>query len=525
MKVLYQLKITVIIFSGIFISCEETTLNQRPNILFIIADDASKISFGAYGNKSVSTPSIDSLANEGVLFTNAYNNNPKCSPARAAILTGRYSWQLEEAANHRPYLSDKWKFYPFLLEESGYFIGYTGKGWGPGVYKGVDISKTKLNPAGHLFEGEKLISPYTGISKKNYSANFRNFLKVLPKNQPFCFWLGTHEPHRSYEKDSWKKQLRDTSKINVPKFYPDHPTVIGDIADYEIEVEWFDKHVGEAISYLKENNLSENTIIIITSDHGMPFPRVKGQIYEEGFSVPLIIVWKDKIKSVRTVTDFITFPDIAPTLMEIAGIPIINQMTGKSFKKQLLSKESGRIDVNRNYTLLGKERHDIGRVDGDKLSVAYPVRAIRTDKYLYIKNFIPNRWPVGNPEYGFLNCDNSPTKKHLIGLEKDPKLGEFYEINFGKRPEDELYKINEDPDCMINLANDENYIKLKDSLWTQLKKKLINHGDPRVLGKGEIFDYYPNTQIERQQKLYQNPDFNPIKILEEKFNQKININN
>ena len=125
----------------------------------------------------------------------------------------------------------------------------------------------------------------------------------------------------------------------------------------------------------------------------------------------------------------------------------------------------------------------------------------------------------------FLNCDNSPTKKHLIGLEKDPKLGEFYEINFGKRPEDELYKINEDPDCMINLANDENYIKLKDSLWTQLKKKLIDHGDPRVLGKGEIFDYYPNTQIERQQKLYQNPDFNPIKILEEKFNQKININN
>ena len=84
---------------------------------------------------------------------------------------------MEEAANHSPYLSEKLKYYPFILEEEGYFIGYTGKGWGPGVYKGIDISETKLNPAGHLFEGEKLIRPYDGISRKNYSANFANLLK------------------------------------------------------------------------------------------------------------------------------------------------------------------------------------------------------------------------------------------------------------------------------------------------------------------------------------------------------------
>ena len=149
--------LTIII--SIHISCLQNEVKQKPNILFIIADDASKNSFGAYGGKSASTPAIDSLSKQGVRFTNAYNNNPKCSPARAAILTGRYSWQLEEAANHRPYLSEKWKYYPFILEEEGYFIGYTGKGWGPGVYKGIDISDTKLNPAGHLFEGEKLISP------------------------------------------------------------------------------------------------------------------------------------------------------------------------------------------------------------------------------------------------------------------------------------------------------------------------------------------------------------------------------
>jgi len=509
---------------SINISCLQNELKQKPNILFIIADDASKNSFGAYGGKSASTPAIDSLSKQGVRFINAYNNNPKCSPARAAILTGRYSWQLEEAANHRPYLSEKWKYYPFILEEEGYFIGYTGKGWGPGVYRGIDISDTKLNPAGHLFEGEKLISPYDGISKKNYSANFGNFLKALPDDQPFCFWLGTHEPHRSYEKDSWKKQRRDTTKIKVPKFYPNHPQVVGDIADYDIEVEWYDKHVGEAVTHLKQNNLLDNTIIIVTSDHGMPFPRVKGQIYEEGFSVPLIVVWKDKIESGRTVTDFVSFPDIAPTLLDIVGVPIIDQMTGKSFKEQLLSDQSGRIELERNHTLLGKERHDIGRVEGDKLSVSYPVRAIRTDQYLYVKNFIPSRWPAGNPEYGLLNCDNSPTKNHLISLKDDQKMGNYYQMSFGKRPEEELYNIIEDPDCFVNLADNINYSKIKDSLWLSLKTKLVKQKDPRILGKGEIFDFYPYSRIPRQQKLYNDPNYDPIKIFEDKYNQKINVN-
>ena len=465
------------------------------------------------------------MAKGGVIFTNAYNNNPKCSPARAAILTGRYSWQLEEAANHRPYLDDRWKYYPFLLEEAGYFVGYTGKGWGPGVYKGLDISKSDLNPAGHLFKGEKLQPPYSGISKKNYSKNFDNFLKKAPKDKPFCFWLGTHEPHRSYEMDSWKKEKRDTSKIKVPKFYPNNTEIIGDIADYDIEVEWFDKHLGEAVQYLKSHNLFDNTLIIVTSDHGMPFPRVKGQIYEEGFSVPMIVYWKNKVKKGRIVSDFITFPDIAPTLMEAAGIPIINQITGKSFIFQLLSSEQGRIDKERNYTLLGKERHDIGRVDGEKYSLAYPVRAIRTDKYLYVRNLIPSRWPVGNPEYGFLNCDNSPTKKIIIELKNDKILSKFYEMNFGKRPLEELYEINKDPDCINNLAKKTNYKKLKDSLWIFLKEKLVEQQDPRILGKGEIFDYYPNPQISRQQKLYNNSNYDPIKIFESKFNKRVNLKN
>jgi hypothetical protein len=185
--------------------------------------------------------------------------------------------------------------------------------------------------------------------------------------------------------------------------------------------------------------------------------------------------------------------------------------------------DQGRIDLERNHTLLGKERHDIGRVEGDQYSLAYPARAIRTDEYLYVRNLLPSRWPVGNPEYGFLNCDNSPTKKRIMELKNDKTLGKFYEMNFGKRPLEELYAINKDADCVNNLADNPNYRRIKDSLWIKLEEKLVEHQDPRILGKGEIFDYYPYSRIPRQQKLYNDSGYDPIKIFENKYDQKVNV--
>lgn len=493
--------------------------DERPNILFLIADDASRDSFGAYGSEYVKTPGFDRIAREGVLFTEAYNCNPKCAPARACLLTGRYSWQLEEACNHQPFLSSKWKFYPYLLEDSGYFIGVTGKGWGPGEWQGHSAGNEKKddNPAGHPWNKRTLKPPFSGIASTDYAGNFADFLDNVPEDKPFCFWLGAKEPHRKYELDSWKKDNRTLDNITVPAYYPDNETIRGDLADYAIEVEWYDKHIQEALAHLEKAGKLENTIIVATSDHGMPFPRVKGQIYDDGFHIPFAVRWGDKIKPGRTVSDFITFPDLAPTLLEAAGVPTIDQITGKSFLPQLLAGKSGRIDPERNHTLLGKERHDIGRTDGDQLSVGYPVRAIRNDKFLYVRNFKPNRWPVGDPEYDFLNCDASPTKTFLQSLPVSSSESDYFEMSFGKRPAEELYDMEKDPDCVHNLADDPAYRETCDKLWTQLETELKAQGDPRVLGEGDIFDYYPNRSIERQQKLYNRPDYDPAKIFEEKY--------
>lgn len=501
--------IKAIILAGFVMLAACTSRNDqvhdRPNILFIIADDASGSSMGAYGSEYINTPHFDKLASEGVRFTHAYSNNPKCSPARASILTGRYPWQLEEAMVHRPLMPEKWMFYPELLEANGYFVGYTGKGWSPGLWKRGDH-----NPAGNNYDSIKLEPPFDGIVTNNYAENFRMFLEAREKDKPFCFWLGTVEPHRKYEKDSYLKAGRSLDKVKVQKFFPDNEIIRGDLMDYALEVEWFDQHVGKAVKILEDLGELDNTIIIVTSDHGMPFPRVKGQIYEEGVHIPLIVRWGDRIKPGRVVEDFVNLPDIAPTLMQAAGLEPHPQMTGKSFLDLLISDESGWIDSTRRFSILGKERHDIGRDDGDQIAVGYPVRAIRTGDYLYVRNYEPQRWPAGNPEHGFKNSDDGPTEDYLVSVARDGDFKfqtahpdyRFFELSFSFRPDEELYDMNKDLDCINNLADDPAYQETKAQLAATLQEELVAQGDPRALGNGAIFDTYYYMGFPAMKKMY-----------------------
>lgn len=481
--------IILLISSFVLGSCshKESSINnhQRPNILFCIADDASMNSFGAYGCDWIKTPAVDRLAKNGAVFTNAYNCNPKCAPARACLVTGMYSWQLKEACNHWPHFPSEFKFYPHLLMKAGYHVGFSGKGWGPGTYD------SEYNPAGPQYNDIKLKPPYKGIRTIDYAANFKDFLEKNNDNEPFCFWLGAFEPHRFYEKDSWKKENKSLAEVKLPGFYPDNDIIRGDMQDYAVEVEWYDTQVGKAIKILEEKGVLENTLVLITSDHGMPFPRIKGQIYEEGFHVPLIVYWKGVIQPGRQISDFVSFPDVAPTIMEAAGLKPHEQMTGKSFLDVLTSQKSGRIDNSRNHVLLGKERHDVGRANQDGVDLAYPERAIRNDSLLYVRNYKPERWPVGNPEYGFRNCDNSPTKTYLTELKPEDDEYRFFEMSFGMRSEEEMYNIQDDPDCLHNLASELEYAEIKTQLRQQMESELREQGDPRVLGNGDVFDKYP----------------------------------
>ena len=333
----------------------------------------------------------------------------------ASLITGRNSWQLDDAANHIIYFPPKFKTYQEVLLENGYTTGYTGKGYGPA--KTLIATGEQRQVLGEHYV-EKSLTPATPlISENDYSGNFEDFLEKVPDGKPWSFWVGSTEPHRGYEYGSGKKLGGKTEDMisAFPPYWPDNETTRNDLLDYAYELEDTDKHIQKIIKTLKQRGQYENTLIVVTSDHGMPFPRVKGDQYENSNHVPMAILWKDKMKaSGRTVDDYISFIDLAPTFLEAAGIDWqtsgMHPSPGKSMVKLIGSENSGHIDAERNFVLIGKERHDTGR-PGD---VGYPIRGIHKNNLLYLKNYEIDRWPKGNPETGYLNTDGSPTKTEIL---------------------------------------------------------------------------------------------------------------
>ena len=455
---------------------------DRPNILFAIADDASHMS--AYGHSFVSTPHFDRVARDGLLCNAAFTTNPKCAPSRASILTGRHTWQNGEACLHWNYWPEDLPVYPDLLEEAGYHVGYTGKGWGPGDWQRCGRTQ---NPAGTHYNRRTLEPPAgSKISANDYAGNFADFLEARPEGAPFYFWYGGHEPHRHYtpgEGERHGKRLEDVDA--VPPYWPQEETVRRDMLDYAFETEWFDAQLGKMLAQLEKAGELANTLVVVTSDNGAPFPRVKGNMYDDDFRLPLAIMWADRIKPGKAVDELVSFTDFAPTFLQAAGVE-------EKRAEEFLSQGPGRslFDVfdgpaeNRQRAYMGRERHDMGRA-GD---LGYPVRCIRTPQHLYVRNFAPDRWPAGNPETGYTGCDSSPTKTRILEL-KEEGQDQYWQLAFGKRPLEELYDIKADPHCMENLADKAEYAELKESLWKELREELERTDDPRIQGRGdEVFE-------------------------------------
>jgi arylsulfatase A-like enzyme len=464
-----------------------------PNILFAVADDWGAHA-GAYGTKWVKTPTFDRVAREGILFNHAYTPSAKCAPSRACIVTGRNPWQLKEAANHICYFPQEFKSWAEALTEHGWFVGYTQKGWAPGV--AVDAAGKPRLLTGVAFNEHKAPPPTSGIAPNDYAANFTAFLDAAPTGKPWCFWYGGAEPHRPYEPGSGVakggKKLADID--HVPACWPDNDTVRNDMLDYAFEVEHFDRHLGRMLAELEKRGLLANTLVIVTSDNGMPFPRSKGNAGDLPNHLPFAVMWPGGIPHPgRVVDDYISFIDIAPTLIEVAGLEWpatgMAQATGRSLTAIFRSEKSGMTDPARDHVIIGRERNDIGRPHDE----GYPVRGIIKGGYLYLDNFEPTRWPAGNPETGYLDCDGSPTKTFILEAHRKNPSDIFWARCFGMRPREEFYDLVHDPDCIRNLALTPQSTSIQSGLREQLLAELRTQQDPRVLGNGAIFDQYPHA--------------------------------
>jgi len=470
----------------------------RPNILFCIADDASYQHFSANGCSWVQTPAFDRVAREGLRFARAYTPNAKCAPSRAAVLTGRNSWQLEAAANHGGFYPAGYRTFVEALGANGYFTGFTGKGWGPGN-PGQVAGKPRLL-TGPAFSEIKTTPPTPKISANDYAANLADFLKQKPSGQPFCFWFGAHEPHRDYQYGSGvsvaRKSLNQIDR--VPANWPDTATVRNDMLDYAMEVEYFDRQLGRMLDVLQQAGELENTIIIVTSDNGMPFPRAKGTTYELSLHMPLAVRWPAGIgQPGRTVDDYVSFIDIAPTLLELAGLSAeaagMEPVQGRSLKNILENRHDGRVEPGREALIFGQERHDLGRPD----DVGYPARGLFWDGFLYVHNFEPGRWPMCDPVTGYLNTDGGPTKTEILAQNRLGINHALWVLNFDRKPAEELYDLRRDPDCVLNLAADPAFAQRRETMQARLFAGLRAQHDPRMEGKGAIFDQYPHASANR----------------------------
>ena len=284
-------RLTLFVAFGAGLGIELTA--QRPNFLIAISDDQSYPYASAYGCSGIQTPAFDRIAEAGVLFHNAFTPAPGCSPMRAAFLTGRHIWQIEHAGTHASSFPKKYQTFQKRLEDHDYFVGFTGKGWGPGNWK---TSGRERNPAGPAFQKRKMKSP-PGIRATDYAANFEEFLAARPKAAPFSFWFGASEPHRAFGKGIGLANGMKLADAVVPSFLPDTPEIRSDILDYCYEIQWFDRHLGRMLDLLEKRGELDNTIVIVTSDNGMAFPRAKANVYEYGIHMPLAIAWPASFKS------------------------------------------------------------------------------------------------------------------------------------------------------------------------------------------------------------------------------------
>ena len=440
---------------------------RQPNILLAIADDWSWPHAGAYGDPTVKTPAFDRLAREGALFTRAFAAAPSCTPSRAALLTGRYPHQLEEGGVLHGFLPEKFPVYTDLLERAGYHAGHTRKGWGPGRFEAGGRTR---NPAGPAF------------------GDFDAFLRGRRAGQPFVFWFGSQDPHRPYEEGTGAASGIDLASIRVPAFLPDTSEVRRDLADYYFEVQRFDRELGEILDRLSAIGELDNTLVVVTADNGMPFPRAKANVYDAGARVPLVMRWPGRVKAGLVTGAFVNLSELAPTFLDAAGLTPPGSMSARS----ILPLAAGGPSKGRDHVFLERERHAHVR----RGNLSYPVRAVRTDEWLYIRNIRSDRWPAGDPEMVFSvgpygDIDGGPSKTQMLERRSDPAIVRFFALATAKRPAEELYNLRADPDQLDNVAGDPGRSAVKAQLRRMLDEWMRSTGDPRATTDDDRWDRYP----------------------------------
>lgn len=513
---------------------------ETPNIVLLFADDLGRYA-SAYAdphrpspNDIVSTPTFDRIAKEGALATNAFVSAPSCSPSRAALISGRHFFRNGSHSQlHTPWHGDRatdpWnevRGFALLLQEAGYHIGWSHKmhiaedrmggkqnNFRPAGGKVNQFSQNVSKVIGQAGESDQEAKAIEAAKEALYDecrSNFRAFLAKRKPDQPFYYSFHPTNPHRKWTKGSGKKLWGlDPDKLEgkMPPFLPDVPVVREDLADYLGEGMAFDESCRVLIEELEKMGELDNTLLVISGDHGAPgFPRGKTNCYDFGARVLFAVRWPGHIKPGQVVDRPISLIDLAPTFLAAAGLEPEQGTNGQNLLPALKEGEHKKL---RGWALIGRETH----VNTARGGLPYPMRALRTQDYLVILNFKPDRAPMGDPlkvdspeppsfeevenntRLTYADLDAGPTKAWMVENRDNSEFKKYWDLGFGPRPAEEFYDLTGDPHQVNNLADNPAYDAIREALRDMLLEELRKNDDPRL--KGDAFDQEPYNKKTR----------------------------
>ncbi len=416
---------------------------ERPNILWLTSEDNSPC-LGCYGDEQANTPNLDAFAEEGILYENAFANTPVCAPARSTIITGMYACSMgtHQMRSNNP-IPEQIRFFTQYLRQAGYYCTNNAK------------------------EDYNTFKPDGAWDESSRDATYEN----RKEGQPFFAVFNYKVTHES-RLHEWEEPVHDPAKMNLPPYHPDTKETRHDRAQYYDKITELDRQIGEKLKKLEEQGLAENTIVFYYSDHGGVLTRSKRFLYDTGTRVPMLVRFPKKYQHLAptpsgTRTDrLISFVDLAPTVLSLAGVPVPQIMQGKAFLGKQTEKE-------RDYVCLFRGRMD-ERYD--------MMRAVRDKRFKYIRNYMPHRiWGQ------YLNyLWRMPTTQVWHKLHQEGKLNEVQDRFWNEKPMEELYDTVNDPWEVNNLAEEPQYQDILNRMRKALRQWVIDSRDPGYLPEAEM---------------------------------------
>ena len=415
---------------------------EKPNILWILSEDISP-DLSCYGTEAVRTPNLDKLARQGVRYTNAFTTAPVCSASRSAMITGMYQTSVG-IHHHRSHRND----------------GYT-------LPEPVRLITEYFRDAGYFTANVKTAAQgVRGSGKTDFNFKFKNAFDGSDWNQrkagqPFFAQLSISVTHRG---GHWKrlpellKNPVDPARVKLPPYYPDHAIARDDWATYLDSIQVMDGYVGKILKRLDDEGLAENTVVIFIGDHGRCHVRGKQWLYDGGIHIPLIVRWPGKLKAGKVCDDLVSAIDISATVLKVAGIKPPKHIEGRVFLGPGAKK--------RDYIIAARDRCD---------ETIDRIRCVRTKRYKYIRNFMPERPYTQMNRY---KERSYPMLSLMKELHSQGKLTPVQALFMApQKPTEELYDIRNDPYEIRNLVDSQEHLKTLKNMRKILDKWIKDTGD------------------------------------------------